>query len=222
LSINLCRTRAKMDSTAEWDDVWLKCHAVNAKRVRHYFDVFKFSHVPKNMSIIDIGCGSGEALKMLKAQGYKSLHGIEPESRLFEKGDMIQQGDILELKLKQQYDIVLIFGVLHHLATLDEIKRALHNVKAILKRRGKFYNVEQWPNLVRSVAMKLVRDTPFGLLSPMLRTERKLLELERVNLGHWLKVESQVTKYAQEIGLEVVFFKKELRCRYIIFEKVKD
>ncbi|MFI5361438.1 MAG: class I SAM-dependent methyltransferase [Elusimicrobiota bacterium] len=208
----------------DWDDVWLKYHAVNVKKVRMYFKTFGFSSVPKDASIIDIGCGSGAALRMLKEQGYTRLKGLEPEKKLFaEQTDgLIEQGDCLDLGgVKERYDAVLILGVLHHLKTFDEIKLALRNVKKVLKPGGRFYSVEQWKNIVRTVAMTLVRDTPVGLLSPMLRMERKLLELERKELGHWLEVETDATKYAEEIGLKVIFAKKDIRYRYLVFENSK-
>jgi len=148
---------------------------------------------------------------------------MEPETKLFQHDNfdnMIKQGNCLEMSsVREGYDVILMFGVLHHLHTFEEMKQCLQNILRTLVPGGCFYSVEQWRNFVRSIAMKLVRDTPIGKLHPMLRIERELLRLERKELDYWLEVEKRVTAYAQEIGLNVVFHKKDLRYRYIIFKK---
>ena len=210
-------------NTEDWDDLWLKYHAINQKKVEGYFRIFDFYKLDRGTKILDVGCGSGEALKMLRKNGFTHLRGIEPEAKLFQQNNpdnIIRQGNCLEMNdVGGPYDVILMFGVLHHLHTFDEMKRCLQNIWRTLIPGGSFYNVEQWRNLVRSIAMKLVRDTPVGKLHPMLRIERELLRLERKELGHWLGIEEKVTAYAQEIGLNVGFHKKDLRYRYIIFKK---
>jgi SAM-dependent methyltransferase len=207
----------------DWDALWLKYHSINRKKVERYFRIFDFYKVAPAARILDLGCGSGEALKLLKRRGFINLRGIEPETKLFQhdnSDDMIRQGNCLDISnIKEPYDVILMFGVLHHLHTFEEMQQCLQNILRTLAPGGFFYSVEQWRNLVRSIAMKLVRDTPVGKLHPMLRIERELLRLERKELDYWLTVEERVTTYAQEIGLNVVFHKKDLRYRYIIFRK---
>jgi SAM-dependent methyltransferase len=214
---------AMNQSAEEWDDLWLKYHAINQKKVEGYFRIFDFYKNNPDSKILDVGCGSGEALKMLKQRGFTHLRGIEPEVKLFQQNNpdnMIQQGSCLEMNnVGGPYDAILMFGVLHHLHTFEEMQRCLQNILRTLVPGGCFYSVEQWRNLVRSIAMKLVRDTPVGYLHPMLRIERELLRLERKELDHWLGIEEKVTAYAQEIGLNIAFSKKDLRYRYIIFKK---
>lgn len=207
-----------------WDNLWANYYAINEKKVAHYFKVFNFyNDVPKNKQIIDIGCGSGQALNVLRKNGYQHLCGLEPEKRLFEKNDygIIKQGNCLdEPSVEDHYDVVLMLGVLHHLQNFNDIKTCLLNIKKVLKVGGRLYSVEQWKNIVRTIAMKLVRDTPLGLINKTLRIERELLNLEREELAQWLEIEKQVTDYAQEIGLKVTLYKKDIRYRYIIFERV--
>ena len=217
------RGGAMNQSTEEWDDLWLKYHGINQKKVEGYFRIFDFYKNDPGTKILDVGCGSGEALKMLKQRGFTHLRGIEPEVKLFQQNNpdnMIQQGNCLEMSnVGGSYDAILMFSVLHHLHTFEEMQQCLQNILRTLVPGGCFYSVEQWRNLVRSIAMKLVRDTPVGKLHPMLRIERELLRLKRKELDHWLGIEEKVTAYAQEIGLNIAFYKKDLRYRYIIFKK---
>lgn len=207
----------------DWDELWLKYHSINQKKVERYFRIFNFYRLEPTTKILDVGCGSGEALKMLRHRGFTCLRGIEPEVKLFEQDNpdnMIRHGNALEMcNVGELYQVILMFGVLHHLHTFEEMQRCLQNILRTLLPGGCLYSVEQWRNLLRSIAMKLVRDTPIGKLHPMLSIERELLKLERKELDHWLQVEKKVTSYAEEIGLNVVFHKKDLRYRYIIFRK---
>ena len=212
--------------TADWNDLWLKYHDINEKKVRNFFRIFNLDRLSTSTKILDVGCGSGETLRTLKRHGFTELKGIEPETSLFEHNNpdnLIMQGNSLDMSnIKERYDVILMFGVLHHLHTFEEMQRCLQNIKRTLVPGGMLYSVEQWKNIVRSVAMKLVRDTPVGKLHPMLRIERELLRLERKELDYWLQVEDSVTKYGQEIGLKVLFHKKDLRYRYLIFEKAHE
>jgi 2-polyprenyl-3-methyl-5-hydroxy-6-metoxy-1,4-benzoquinol methylase len=206
----------------EWNDAWLQYHAVGRKAVERSLRMFGFERrVQKDAKIIDVGCGSGMLLQMLHEEGYTCLKGIEPEPRLFDQNslDVISQGNALALDGEEQYDVAIMLGVLHHLKSFDEIKLCLRNIHRVLKTGGTFYSREQWKNVVRSLAMKLVRDTPVGNLHPTLRMERTLLRIERRELDLWLELEQEVTAYAERIGLKVILHKKDIRYRYIIFQK---
>jgi cyclopropane fatty-acyl-phospholipid synthase-like methyltransferase len=54
-------------NTEDWDDLWLKYHGINQKKVEGYFRIFDFYKIDRGTKILDVGCGSGEALKMLMA-----------------------------------------------------------------------------------------------------------------------------------------------------------
>src|SRR2546428_6815684 len=96
--------------TADWDDLWLKYHDINEKKVRKFFRLFNFYRLPTSTTILDVGCGSGETLKMLKEHGFTEIKGLEPETRLFEHhnpDNMIMQGNCLDMRnVKEQYDVI--------------------------------------------------------------------------------------------------------------------
>lgn len=84
--------------------------------------------VPHNARILDIGCGNGTLLKMLRAIGYTSLTGVDPYRKQVELN-----GGVNLLTMMPQYvsyDVITMVHTLEHcfdpLATLKEAKDRLH------------------------------------------------------------------------------------------------
>jgi SAM-dependent methyltransferase len=207
----------------EWNAVWLDSRNSNLKKIKKFFEVFNFYNIPKSSKIVDIGCGIGDALFLLKKKGYNNLEGIEPEKSLFEDMDpykIITQGSCLDLNvIKEKKDIIIMFGVLHHLKNFDDMKLCLNNIDKILASKGKFYSVEPWKNIIRTIITKLVLETPLCNISKYLKNESRLYEEEKKEFNNWLTLEKDFTRYAKSIGFNVIFSKKDLRNRYLIFEK---
>jgi len=207
--------------TENWNLLWLKYKKINEKKIRKFIDVFNLYKIPKDKRIIDIGCGSGELLHVFQKRGYKYLMGIEPERELFKQGDLIQRGNCLDLSnIKKSYDIVFMFGVLHHLKNFGEMKLCLQNVKKIMKKEGSFYSIEPYNSLLRTLITKAILETPLCNIHPFFKIHSKLWGREKVEFNHWLKAEKKFTAYAKNQDFKIVFFKKDIRYRYIIFKNI--
>lgn len=209
-------------SDEQWNDVWKTYARINERKIRGYFDVFEFLKKPRNLSVIDLGCGSGQSIEFLLQSGFTNVVGVEPEAALFAgKRLNIRRGDLCDLSfLTETFDAVLLFGVLHHLRTVEEMSCALRNIRGIMKSGAELYSVEQWKNPVRSLAQWLVKDTPLYRLSRTVQMERSMLRAEWPELSHWLAVEKEITRKAVDMGLQVVSTRKDWRYRYIVFRKV--
>jgi 2-polyprenyl-3-methyl-5-hydroxy-6-metoxy-1,4-benzoquinol methylase len=211
----------------QWNEVWKNYGADAMRSVNCLFKKTQFlERVPQDARILDLGCGTGTLLRVLKAKGYTRLSGLEPEKGLFKDdnlGGIIKAGDCLRAGTKKgdqgRYDVVVMVGVLHHLKNFGEMQRCLRNVHTLLKPGGSFYTLEPWKNIVRSIMMKLIRDTFVGHV--IMKNEKVLLKLEERELGQWLELEKDVTAYAPQAGLKVAYQSKDIRYRYIIFQKEK-
>jgi SAM-dependent methyltransferase len=163
----------------EWTETWLEQRETNRKKIERMFKVFGFEQNPRDIAILDLGCGSGEALDYLKHRGYTDLLGVEPERRLVEsnRNQRIIVGDSLDISWAsgKEFDVVIMFGVLHHLHSFEEMTKTARNVCSLLKKKGCFYSVEPWKNIARTVVTKLVLETPLRNLSSSPRTDSKLV-----------------------------------------------
>jgi 2-polyprenyl-3-methyl-5-hydroxy-6-metoxy-1,4-benzoquinol methylase len=102
-----------------------------------YFDAVKTSH-----KVLDIGCGKGLFLDVLKSLG-KETHGLEPDInavKILEKHGHHVHGDtgIIE---DNSFDLVTMFQVLEH---VEDPAMLIHEIDRILKPGG--YFVVETPN----------------------------------------------------------------------------
>lgn len=80
----------------------------------------RFSKKPKN-SVLEIGCGYGCFLELLKRKGYKNLTGIEPDIQISEEykdensGAEIINGDFVSHNFENiKYDVIVMLASLEH------------------------------------------------------------------------------------------------------------
>jgi len=96
----------------------------------------------KKMSIVDIGCYDGYILQQLTDLPFKKMVGIEPRQKNIDKGKSIRKilgikekimfrKSTLEELDKQNFDIVICVGVLHH---VESISTAIRKLDSICKK----------------------------------------------------------------------------------------
>jgi 2-polyprenyl-3-methyl-5-hydroxy-6-metoxy-1,4-benzoquinol methylase len=111
------------------------------------FEYFK-GYLANGQDILDLGCGNGRLLELLKDYKINYL-GIDYSSKLIDeaKKDWLasQSGpkynfkvaDILDLNLKEKFDLVFLIATLHHIPSQKLREKVLLNVKSVLKPNGK-------------------------------------------------------------------------------------
>jgi len=110
-------------------------------------------HLSKESSILDVGCGSGNFLSLLKKKGYVNLYGSDfsAESINLSKKkfcESVFQADLKDANSfgRKKYDAVVCSEVLEH---IDDDVLAIKTLRKLLKKKGLLiisvpYNMKYW------------------------------------------------------------------------------
>jgi 2-polyprenyl-3-methyl-5-hydroxy-6-metoxy-1,4-benzoquinol methylase len=95
-----------------------------------------------NISVLDIGCGTGHFAGVLRKNGVKNYMGIDIVDTLMEDlrikypGFRFQELDISMQPLKESYYLIIVMDVLQHIADENKFSFALENIKNHLAPSG--------------------------------------------------------------------------------------
>jgi SAM-dependent methyltransferase len=112
----------------------------------------------KDISILDIGCGTGFSLEFFKAIGYNNLEGIEPAKEMLllskEKGFSVLLGgfeDIPKVIKNRKYDLIISISALQWILAnkqdmeiKNKIKTLGKDLKSMLKENGRIF-IQYYP-----------------------------------------------------------------------------
>lgn len=109
------------------------------------FDIFS-KHIPKNHSILDIGCGYGRTLNELFEKGFTELYGIDFSKNMISRGKKqfphlnLVCTDSKTLAFENNtFDAVLILAVLTSIISDDDQRQLISEIKRVLKPHGILY-----------------------------------------------------------------------------------
>jgi len=88
--------------------------------------------------ILDIGCGDGFFLSLLRDLGFIDIQGIDPSEtflhRCRNKALPVEKKNLFELEPGPRFDLILLIEVLEH---MKEPRKALEVIRSILREEGK-------------------------------------------------------------------------------------
>lgn len=111
------------------------------KRLKYSFKCFK-KYLKKDYKILDLGCYTGELMKILKDNRYNNLLGVDPSDYAVKiakerYGIKVIKASIFDnLDNLGKFDFIIINHVLEHIKNLNEF---LQKVKGMLNVGGKIY-----------------------------------------------------------------------------------
>ncbi len=111
------------------------------RRLQYSFKSFK-KYLKKEDKILDLGCYTGELMKILKDNGYKNLVGVDPSDYAVKVAKsnyglkVIKASIFDDLSYLGKFDFVIVNHVLEHIKNLSKF---LSKVKKLLNIGGKLY-----------------------------------------------------------------------------------
>jgi ubiquinone/menaquinone biosynthesis C-methylase UbiE len=94
-------------------------------------------YIPREMSVLEVGCGTGNQLTMLRKMGFTDLTGIDINvfavNKAKDRGFEASCGTMLELPFPDRsFDLVMTCGVISHMEP-DRLPRAISEINRVAR-----------------------------------------------------------------------------------------
>jgi len=167
----------------------------------------KHLNVNENDHVLDLGCGEGYDISILRSIGISKIIGIDISKKYLREAKVnnphtkLILGSAYKLPFKDNsFDCILVDGVFHHLAYK---KKAIENIKRVLKRGGNLYFIEPRPHFLRHL-VDVLSNTGVSKYIPGLRGRAIYYITEAKEMNFWL---NEVASFLGE--LEKAGFKRD-------------
>ena len=137
-----------------WEDAYLRFEtpAEEIAKFQKRLNGFHQSNWPRESSVVELFCGSGNGLVALENLGFTDITGIDISASLLSKYGGTAKTIVADCRdipvPDSSVDIAIVQGGLHHLEGLKtDFPRTLEEVSRILKPGGRFVVVEPWMTL---------------------------------------------------------------------------
>lgn len=197
-------------NTKEWDNNY---SALSGYRIGKFFKnnaikAARFNEIVKDkgLRILDVGCGSGKFLESLLESGFVNLSGIEPDPELT-KGisDRIKIINCPAERIlfdNNSFDVVFIYGVLHHLKGKEAWAQSFNEIDRVLRPGGHLFILEPCsPFVYRTLQLSAGL---FGLMSSAARMLGDVIREESPELYDFMKNYRTYERFIQEKKYSVI------------------
>jgi SAM-dependent methyltransferase len=142
--------QAPASDGGRWSDTFV-VHSSNRliHAIRYWFYERAFFDwiTDRNASILDVGCGSGEFINLLKERGFWNLHGVEVDDALIGLAAQVlpdvRKSSAMALPFPDNsFDCIYMFNVMHHLGDMGEYERSLAEMTRCTRDGGRIIMIE--------------------------------------------------------------------------------
>jgi len=99
-----------------------------------------FSQQDEKLTVLDVGCGDGFFMEILRNLGFESIYGMDVSQPLLakasRKGLRVVEGSVYDLNARGEVDVILLCDVLEH---LENPGLAITKIYDVLKEEGILY-----------------------------------------------------------------------------------
>ncbi len=205
--------------TTEWEHACVHTRRNTESRKKR---LLQFSFRPDD-KILDLGCGDGVNIQVLRSMGMKKLVGVDISSDLLK--DARKRNPHIKFYLASAeklpfqtntFDAVLVDSVFHHLLRYD---KALKEIRRVLKLNGSLCFIEPHRSFLRSV-MDFISLLPIAQFLPILKERSVSYKGEIDLMRHWLATEEEFYLWLHKLHIKEVFCRTDFMSKVGKFQKV--
>ena len=168
-------------------------------KFRRRFHELGIDRLPREAHIVDIFCGRGNGLAVLKEWKFTNLTGVDLSPDLLRQcpGSVRRiVADCTDLKFPAgSIDAFIVQGGLHHLARMPEdLEKCLQSVHQALKPGGTFYAVEPWDTPFLRAVHRIACNSAGRALVPRFDAFATMVEEEQETYDQWLRAGAGVER----------------------------
>lgn len=177
------------NQTQEWEGDCIKTRRGISLRLRR-LNFFGFN---KNELILDLGCGDGLNIKILRQKGIKNVVGIDISKELLKEAKKLNPKNKFYLASAESlpfksdnFDVVLVDSVFHHFMRFE---KSLKEIKRVLKPGGRLCFVEPHKSIFRTM-YDYFSVSPLAKYTPFFKERGPAYLAEIKFMKHWLETEA--------------------------------
>ena len=203
--------------THDWEEACIETRRDPKERQRR----LKVFRIKKTDKVLDLGCGDGLNIKLLRRNGVKKIVGLDISPALIAHAKKINPGVKFVIASAEKlpfrdrvFDVVLVDSVFHHFMRYS---KALKEIKRVIVSGGKLCFIEPHGSILRQI-FDFVSTSPLARLIPPLARRGKSYLGEEKFMKHWLSTEGEFYRELDRIGFIEKLKKTDLLSIVGIYE----
>lgn len=163
--------------------------------------------------VLDLGCGDGLNIKILKQMGVRNIVGVDISKfllKLAQKNNpdvKFYLASVDDLPFDSfSFDIVLADSVFHHLIGFS---KSLKEIERVLKRRGRLYFIDPHKSIIRKL-LDLLTVSCLADYLPFFKDRKPAYFAERDLINNWLEKETSFLRMLEKNSFKKDFLKIDL------------